>query len=151
MVIVDRGTGVMFHSDRSFINEPASEFSICTASAIWRSIASFLYEPVTNIWKSCSSPLCSSRQCRHNGELAVFLAARSVRCLCPRVYALDAVSPLYFFFLQSSPRHSILYVTLSVWHLPLLEVVQTKQSILSQPPSLKGLEVCSWLFSIYTC
>ena len=91
VVIVDRGTGVMFHSARLFIRVPGWVFSIWTASAIWRSIVSFLYVPVIAIWKSCTSPLCSSRQCRHNGEFSTFRPARFVICFCPRVYPFDTV------------------------------------------------------------
>ena len=40
--IVALGTRVMFHSALSFISVSVAVFSICTASVIWRSIASFL-------------------------------------------------------------------------------------------------------------
>ena len=69
----------MFHSVRVFMSLLGSPRSICTASVICRSIASFLYVPVTLISNSCISPLWTSRQCRHNGEFVAFRPRRSFK------------------------------------------------------------------------
>ena len=93
-VTVARGTRVMFHSDRVFISLSASVFSIFTASDICRSIASFLYVPVTFIVNSCISPLWTSKQCRQSGEFLSSCLFKFLVCSSPLVYALVAVSPL---------------------------------------------------------
>ena len=95
------GSGVIFHSERSFISLPvAAKLSIWTASVIWRSIASFLNDLVTDMWNSCSSPLCSSRQCPHNGKFISFLPRKLAKCFFPLVYEFAAVSLLYSFLVQ---------------------------------------------------
>ena len=136
-----RGSEVMFHSALSFMSNAVSVRSICTASEICRSIVSLRYEPVTLIPNSCVTPPCSSTQCRHRGDWSISLAPNLLKCSPPLVYALLAVSPLYTFLLQFSPKHSIVYVPLSVWQFPLPVVVQTKQSALPQLPVLKGFDL----------
>ena len=125
-----------------------SVFSIWTASVIWRTIVSFRYVPVTHISNPCTSPLCSSTQCRHKGDWSMFLAANFPKCSTPRVYPLLAVSPLYIFLKQLSPLHFKAYVTLSASQFPLPVVVQTKQSFRSQLSFLNGFDLCSSLFSV---
>ena len=80
VVMTLRGIRVIFHSALSFILSPTSILFIWTASVIWRSMASFLYVPVTDIKNACSSPPCCSTQCRHSGELLKSLAANLPRC-----------------------------------------------------------------------
>ena len=136
-----RGIRVMFHSALSFIRILTSILLICTASVTWRSMASFLYDPVTDIRNVCISPACCSTQCRHRGELFKSLAVSLAMCSPPLVYALYADSPLYTFFSQFLLPQSILYVILSVLQLPCPNVVQTRQSPLPQLGSLNGFEV----------
>ena len=143
-----RGTGVIFHSVLSFINTSLSVLFIWTASTIWRSIASFRYDPVIDMLNDCKSPPCCARQWHHKGELSTLREFKWVKCSTPRVYPLDAVSPLYTFFTHPSPRQFILYVTLSVAQFPFPEVVQIKQSPLPQTSPLNGFDVCSWLFNV---
>ena len=143
-----RGTRVIFHSARSFMRLLASVLLICTASVICRIIASFLYDPVTDIVNACTSPLCCSTQCRHKGECSIFLAANFFKCSFPRVYPLLAVSPLYTFFLQFSPRQPTTYVMLSVSQFPFPPDVHIKQSALPQLFFLKGFDLCNSLFSV---
>ena len=71
--MVALGTRVMFHSALVFMSLSGSTFSICTASVICRSIASFLNVPVTLILNCCILLLWTSLQCRHRGE---FFASR---------------------------------------------------------------------------
>ena len=138
----------MFHSALSFMRLSGSMLLICTASDICLIIASFLNDPVTDIINDCSSPPCSSTQCRHIGDWPTFLAANFSKCSAPRVYPLLAVSPLYMLFLQSPPWQSTTYVILSVSQLPFPPDVQIKQSALLQFPSLKGFDLCNSLFSV---
>ena len=140
------GRDVMFHSALSFMSNSVSVRSICTASDICRSIVSLRYEPVTFIPNCWVSPPCSSTQCRHNGEPFISRAPNLLRCSPPK--ALLAVSPLYTFLVQLSPKHFIAYVTLSVWQFPLPVVVQTKQSSLPQLPVLNGFDRWSSLFRV---
>ena len=103
------GTAVMFHSALSFIRAPGSVLFICTASVIWRNIASSLNVPVIDIKNGCISPPCSATQCRHSGELSALCDAKLLVCSNPLVKPFPAVSPLYVFFLHSSSLpHTIL-------------------------------------------
>ena len=128
----------MFHSALVFISFAGSTFSICTASIICLSMASFLNVPVTFIWNSCSSPLWTSLQWRHNGEFVTFRALRSVLCLSPLVYALPPDSPLYSFLSSHSPLHVISYVMLSELQFPVPPEEQTKHCNLPHPCGLNG-------------
>ena len=92
--IVTLGTRVMFHSALVFISLSGSTFSICTASVICRSIASFRNVPVTLILNCCVLLLWMSLQCRHNGEFLMSRRCRSSCCFLPLVYPLSADSPL---------------------------------------------------------
>ena len=65
-IISTLGTLVMFHSALAFRILPGSTLSICTASVICRSIASFLNVQVTFIWNSCITPSWTLRQCSNN-------------------------------------------------------------------------------------
>ena len=138
----------MFHSALSFMRLLGSVLLICTASDICRIIASFLNDPVTDIINDCTSPPCSSTQCRHMGDWSIFLAANFSICSARRVYPLLDVSPLYMFFLQFPPWQSTIYVMLSVSQFPFPPDVQIKQSALLQFPSLKGFDLCNSLFSV---
>ena len=143
-----RGNEVIFHSALSFIRMSESVRSICTASVIWRIIASLRYVPVTAIPNPWTSPPCSSTQCLHSGDWSMFLAANLPKCSPTRVYALLAVYPIKTILQLNSPKHSLEYVTLSVSQSPLPVVVQTKQSVLPQLPVLNGFDRCNSLFSV---
>ena len=144
-----RGTGVIFHSVLSFINTSLSVLLIWTASVICRSIASLRYDPVMDMLKDCMSPPCCARQCFHKDELLTLCEFRWFKCSTPRVYPFPAVSPLYCFLTQFSPRHFTAYVMLSVSQFPLPVVVQIKQSFRWQLAFLKGFDLCSSLFKVH--
>ena len=136
----------MFHSALVLIRESVGVFSICTASVIWRIIASLRNVPVTFIPKLWITPACFARQCFHSPEFVDFDLSSDI-CSLPLLYALNDDSPLYT---PSHPScwHSMAYVISSFSQFPTPVVVHTAQSIRSQFLLRNGFDRCNLLFSV---